>query len=407
MKDIEIIQDVQEFFISDPKQSKLIIQLHTNSKNEAIKKKVMEEAAHQFKIRQVKEDEIPSILQDFEEYMWKYYVVEPLLNDVNITDINLYDYDHVTVRTVDNRRYVTNILFRNEEDYRRFIRVTALKNQQNLSNINAQQVFVDATSNENYKLRIDISTELINCHGKPYMHIRKNPKKKFQIEDLVASGTMTQKEADYIVYKFNTGKGTLIVGEGNSGKTTLFNALLDKYDHNKKGLIAQESDGELFTDPKTGHPDMLFQHLIRTNGEGGVEYELGDLIEKGLVSDFNLFGVGEVKDAITASKLLNASLTGTQVITTTHGPDEFAGIEKLGDYVHQGTGYSLEECLKLLRTFETVVFMDNRKVRGIAHIKGWNQDTKQLIIESVNPNEISFPIEDKPKASLKNFLIAG
>ena len=65
------------------------------------------------------------------------------------------------------------------------------------------------------------------------------------------------------------------------GKSTLLNALLDKADHNKKILVTQESDGELFTDSKNGgHPDILFQHLIQNRGEGGVNYLLGDLIER-------------------------------------------------------------------------------------------------------------------------------
>lgn len=114
--------------------------------------------------------------------------------------------------------------------------------------LKAQQVFVDGTSNEKYKLRIDISTEFLNCSKVPYMHIRKNPKTKYQTEDLVRMGVMSEEEMDFIIERFNHGSGMLIVGEGNSGKSTLLNALLDKANHNKKILVAQESDGELFTD---------------------------------------------------------------------------------------------------------------------------------------------------------------
>ena len=188
----------------------------------------------------------------------------------------------------------------------------------------------------------------------------------------------------YCIERFNNGSGFLIVGQGNSGKSTLLNALLDKLSHDKKALVTQESDGELSTDPKNGgHPDMLFQKLVITGVEGGVEYELGDLVEKGLVSDFNMMVIGEIKEAKSAAKLLNASFSGTQAAATVHGPDEISGIEKLADYVHQGTGYSMDECLKMLRTFETVVFMENRKLGGIATIKGWDNEKKQLIIEKV------------------------
>ena len=173
-----------------------------------------------------------------------------------------------------------------------------------------------------------------------------------------------------------------------SGKSTLLNALLDKADHNKKILVTQESDGELFTNPKNGgHPDILFQHLIQNRGEGGVNYLLGDLIEKGLVSDFNMFIIGEVKDNLSASKLLNASFTGAQAVTTLHGPDEFSGIEKMADYICQGTGYRYNEALKLLRTFETILFMKKRKLAGIAEIKGWDYKNERLLIEPAHIGE--------------------
>lgn len=395
-KMMKLIYEVQDHFINDSKDSKLMVKLHTDYENEATKQEILKAARREFSLRKVSEEQMELYIHMFEEYMWRYYVIEPLINDDNITDINLYNEEHVTVLTGDNKRYVTDVKFHDRNDYLRFIRVTALKNEVNLSHINAQQVFVDATSNEKYKMRIDISTELINCSGSPYMHIRKNPKQKYQTEDLVHMGTMSEAEMDYIIQRFNEGTGMLIVGEGNSGKSTLLNALLDKADHNKKILVTQESDGELFTDPnKDGHPDILFQHLIQNRGEGGVNYLLGDLIEKGLVSDFNMFIIGEVKDNLSASKLLNASFTGAQAVTTLHGPDEFAGIEKMADYVCQGTGYRYAEALKLLRTFETIVFMKKRKLAGIAEIKGWDYKNERLLIEPA----------DIMKGNLSDFLL--
>lgn len=381
---MQYIYEVQEHFITNTKDAKLLVKLHTNYNNDSVKNEILKIAQNEFLLRKVKHDEMEAYLNAFETYMWKYYKIEPLLESDEYTDIALYAYDHVTVRTVDNQRIVTDIRFEDEKDFDRFIRVTALKNEVQLSAVNALKVFVDTTSNDKYKLRIDISTEFVNCSGNKYMHIRKNPKEKYQTEDLVTMGVMSQEEMDYIVDRFNNGSGLLISGQGNSGKSTLFNALLDKLSHDKKALIVQESDGELFTDPNNGgHPDILFQKLVMAGAEGGVEYGLGDLVEKGLVSDFNLIGIGEIKDAKAAAKLLNASFTGHQVVTTCHGPDEFAAIEKLADYLHQGTGYSINECLKMLRTFETIIFMKNRKLGGISHIKGWDNEKKQLIIEPV------------------------
>ncbi len=400
IKDIDMnyIYEVQDHFINDPKDSKLMVKLHTDYNDHMVKKEILKIARNEFLLRKLDAEKADAYVAAFEEYMWRYYIIEPLIENPEITDINLYNENHVTVRTVDNQRKIADVRFHDRKDYERFIRVTALKNEINLSNINAQQVFVDSTSNDKYKLRVDISTEFLNCSRIPYMHIRKNPKKKFQTEDLVRLNVMTEEEMSYIIQKFNEGSGMLIVGEGNSGKSTLLNALLDKADHNKKILVAQESDGELFTDYQDGgHPDILFQHLVKNSGEGSVQYGLGELIEKGLVSDFNMFIIGEVKDSLSAAKLLNASFTGAQAVTTLHGPDEFAGIEKMADYICQGTGYRYLEALKLLRTFETVVFMKNRKLGGIAEISGWNVAKEELII---NPARIR-------KRKITDFLVVG
>lgn len=398
MIEMNYIYEVQDHFINDPKDSKLMIKLHTDYNNDAVKKEILKIARNEFMLRKVRKEEIDDYVSTFETYMWKYYIIEPLLQNPEITDINLYNENHVTILTGDNKRNVSDVKFQDRKDYERFIRVTALKNEVNLSNVNAQQVFVDSTSNEKYKLRIDISTEFLNCSGIPYMHIRKNPKTKYQTEDLVRMGVMSEEEMDFIIERFNHGSGMLIVGEGNSGKSTLLNALLDKANHNKKILVAQESDGELFTDYENGgHPDILFQHLVKNNGEGSIQYNLGALIEKGLVSDFNMFIIGEIKDGDAAAMLLNASFTGAQAVATLHGPNEISGIEKAADYICQGSRYQYKEALKYLRTFETIIFMKKRKLGGIATIQGWNAGKEELIIKSV---------QIRPKR-LKDYLIAG
>lgn len=398
MIEMNYIYEVQDHFINDPKDSKLMIKLHTDYNNDMIKQEILKIAKNEFILRKVRKEDLDDYVSAFETYMWKYYIIEPLLQNPEITDINLYNENHVTILTGDNQRSVSDVKFHDRKDYERFIRVTALKNEVNLSNVNAQQVFVDGTSNEKYKLRIDISTEFLNCSKVPYMHIRKNPKTKYQTEDLVRMSVMSEEEMNFIIERFNNGSGMLIVGEGNSGKSTLLNALLDKANRNKKILVAQESDGELFSNYENGgHPDILFQHLVKNNGEGSIQYKLGDLIEKGLVSDFNMFVIGEIKDGDAAAMLLNASFTGAQAVATLHGPDEIAGIEKAADYICQGSRYKYKEALKYLRTFETIVFMKKRKLGGIASIQGWDARKEELIIKQV---------QIRPK-KLKDYLIAG
>lgn len=396
-KNIQIIRDVQEYFIVTPDKAKLITQLHSNKNHvDEVKKKIMDAAREQFRIRGIVDaEQMQKICREFEEYMWGYSVIRPLLDDKRITDIATYAKDHITVKTVDGKRYsMDKIRFPTEKDYKSFIHVIALRNEVNLSSINAQQVFTDNNGHPDFKLRIDISTELVNSSGMPYMHIRKSPKSKYSTEDLVEMGAFSSEQMNYLINRFNYGQGMLIIGENNSAKTTLLNALLDKMHRNNKMLISQETD-ELYTN----HPDALFQHLVKKNGEGGVSYSLGDLIEKGLVSDINMFIIGEIKEGSSAASLLKGSFTGGQVATTVHGPSLRGGIEKLGDYVMEETRYTFEETMRFLRTFETLVFMKDRKCIDIGKVTGWNAKKKQLDIETIH-----FP-EERKSYELSDFCM--
>ena len=128
-KMMELIYEVQDHFINDFKDSKLMVKLHTDYENEITKQEILKAARREFSLRKVADKQMELYIHAFEEYMWRYYVIEPLINNDTITDINLYNEEHVTVLTKDNKRYVTDVKFHDRNDYLRFIRVTALKNE--------------------------------------------------------------------------------------------------------------------------------------------------------------------------------------------------------------------------------------------------------------------------------------
>lgn len=127
MIEMNYIYEVQDHFINDPKDSKLMIKLHTDYNNDAVKKEILKIARNEFMLRKVRKEEIDDYVSTFETYMWKYYIIEPLLQNPEITDINLYNENHVTILTGDNKRNVSDVKFQDRKDYERFIRVTALK----------------------------------------------------------------------------------------------------------------------------------------------------------------------------------------------------------------------------------------------------------------------------------------
>ena len=61
----------------------------------------------------------------------------------------------------------------------------------------------------------------------PYLHIRKVPKKKTTVSDLIKAGMMDKKIAAYILDKVMSAKGMVFSGPSACGKTTAINACID------------------------------------------------------------------------------------------------------------------------------------------------------------------------------------
>ncbi|RMG90215.1 MAG: hypothetical protein D6712_00255, partial [Chloroflexi bacterium] len=74
--------------------------------------------------------------------------------------------------------------------------------------------------------------------------IRVHPKQVLTLEDLTAGGLLTEEAAQFLDALVQSAYGFVIVGDTESGKTTLLNALLQRLPE-AKGLIAVERAGEL------------------------------------------------------------------------------------------------------------------------------------------------------------------
>jgi len=322
------------------------------------------------------------VLQGYMKYMWSYDIVDELINDPNISDIKLIEPTKITVKCKGERQ-VSNITFRGEEHYRGFIQRVATRNQVNLSNLNAVQYFTDINSNEAYRLRFNITTDLINSNRYPCMHIRKIPKFKYRIEELLREGMFSLYQIAYLIQAVETGSSMLFCGKGGSGKTTLINLLLDYFPYHSSILCIQEND-EMFSDY---HPDIICQNTIENRGEG-IHYTLKDLAKNGLLLDIDWFIIGEVKGE-EARYLFDASCTGASCMTTLHASCAEEALIRLADLAKRASDYSQEDILRILsNNFSYVIYMEDFKIKELIEIRGWDNEKNSVIYESV-PGGIS------------------
>lgn len=310
----------------------------------------------------------------FEQYLFGYSRLSPLINDREVSDIRIISHHNIRVKR-QGRRMDAGIRFLSEKEYRQFVDYVATKNQVNISNLNAIQRFTDSDSHPDFILRFTVSMPLVNTYSEPYLCIRKVPRDFPEMEELIRRGMLDRELAELLICRFRAGS-TLICGGNSSGKTTLLNALKETLPDDVAILVTQQAD-ELTT---KRHPDMMFLHSLPGSGESQVSYDLKNISIAGLTMDVDFFIVGEVKGE-EALYLLNAAYTGQFCAATLHAPSADRAVDKLVDYAMYGSRYTREELMKMMECFTTVVFMEKYRVKQVFASRGWNRETREMDYE--------------------------
>lgn len=386
------LDEVLQHFTTNKPKSLMNVQRGIESKENLLKE--VERFLNQKKIET---EQIEEIKEKFEKFIWGYHILEDLINDPDISDIKVLGENNIRIKKL-GKRLTSNVKFSSNEELKRFISVVAIKNKTNISDINAIQKFTDKDSNEKFILRFNITTEYVNSVNNPYLHIRKIPKEKYSKEKLIELGLATKEEMDYLVNEVKNGNGVLFTGKGASGKTTLMNVLLDEIPHDNSGLVIQESE-ELFS--KT-HPDLMFQRVRLSKGEGKIEYTLKDLAINGLLTDLDYFIIGEIKGG-EAMYFLNASYTGHKVMASVHGNSSTEAVNKLVDYMKYESDYSRVDLLKMVKSIGTVVFLKDFKIKEISKIKDFDERIQDLTYDMVfkDGKRIKIPSINQGKLDLQ------
>lgn len=386
----KLLDEVLEHF--EKKQSKSLMNVQRGIES---KENILNEVQRFLEQKRIDPIQSEEVKKQFEKYVWGYYILDDLINDPEISDIKVIGSSNVRIKRL-GERMTSDVRFKSDDELKRFTSVVAVKNKINISDINAISTFTDKESNKDFILRFNISTEYINSTNTPYIHIRKIPKKKYTREEIIKVGLVTEEQLDFLIAKVRYGNGLFFTGKGASGKTTLMNYLIDQIPHNNSGLVIQENE-ELFSDT---HPDLMFQKVKTSRGEGKIQYTLKDLAINGLLLDLDYFGIGEIKGG-EALYFLNASYTGHKVMGSGHGVSSTEAIGKLVDYMKYESDYSRTDLMKMLKSLDTVVFLKDFKVQEISEIVGFNEkiqdlDYNMVFLGSKKINN-SIRLEDKEK----------
>ena len=315
-------------------------------------------------------EDVPQLMDKLHRSLFKLYIVQDLIDDPNVTDIKITAPDSIRAR-VKGKAYMSNIHFIDEADFKRFVNMLAIRN--NISQNVPSQTFTD-NHDENYILRFSLYAQYVNCVEWPYVHIRKIDRKKLLSPELLEAGMFDEKIRDYLLDCGKTSRGVVFAGPPGSGKTVCMNWFLEEaYEQSAEILVIQEND-ELFCYRK----GVMFQHVVNYAGDNQSSVSLEQLGQLALVAGANVFIIGEAKGAEICSAI-TLSNSGCRTAITIHSPSSTETLDKMADLAMRGYATDYVQAKRMLKSFQTVVYIENFKIREISEIIGFDEEKEDMI----------------------------
>ena len=316
-------------------------------------------------------EDLPTLLKKLYRSLFQLYIVQDLIDDPNVTDVKITAPDSIRAR-VKGKAYISNITFIDAEDYKRFVNGIAIRNRIML-NV-PEQTFTD-THDEKYILRFSITADYVNSVDWPYIHIRKVDRHKLMADDLIAAGMMDEKLRDYLLDCGKHSRGVVFAGPPGSGKTVCLNWFLEEaYEQSAEILVIQEND-ELFAYRK----GVMFQHVVNyvDPTDNTMPVSLEDLGKLALVAGANVFVIGEAKGAEICSAI-TLSNSGCRTAITIHTPSSTETIDKMADLAMRGYAQDYDQAKRMVRAFQTIVYLENFKITEISEVLGYNEEKRDM-----------------------------
>lgn len=251
-------------------------------------------------------------------------VLDELLADDDISEIMVNSYDELFIEK-HGRVEKSEVSFDNEKELMDVIqRIVGRSGRE----VNTANPIVDTRlpSGE----RVNVVLPPISIRG-PVMTVRKFPKKRITIEELIDNGTLTDDAAQFLKRMVEEKCNIFISGGTSSGKTTFLNVLSDFIPENER-IITIEDSAEL---QLRGIKNLIRMEVRNANTTGNGEVGMKELIRTSLRMRPDRIIVGEVRGE-EALDMLNAMNTGHDgSLSTGHANSSYDMLYRLESMILQ------------------------------------------------------------------------
>lgn len=323
---------------------------------------------------QLPKEDIPPLMRKIEKSLYQLYIIQDLIDDPDVTDIKITAPDSIRSR-IKGKSYLTNINFVDANDYYRFVTMLLLQN--GIDPTIKMLTFTD-TNDDKYRLRITYTAAYVSSNSYPIIHVRKESRVKMMEKELIEAGMFDEKQLHYFMDCGRHSRGVIIAGAPGSGKSIFLNWFMEKcYEESADILVIQESD-EIFAYRK----GVVITHTV-TQPNRNEEYTgLEELGQRALVEGCNVFVIGEVKGGEICSAITLAN-SGCRTALTIHSTSSMDTIDKMADLAMRGIATSYDDAKRMLKAFQTIIYIENFQVKEITEIMGYDNKKKDMIYRPI------------------------
>ena len=196
------------------------------------------------------ENDYSIMLERLKVAIFQYYVLQPLIDHPDTSDIKICAPDDIRVR-VKGKAYRSSSTFLNDVDLFQFVEGLALRNGLDFSN--PVITFTD-THDKHYILRFLISAPVVNAVPYPYLHIRKVPRDKPDFKKLIEDDMLNEMVMEYLKDRIKVSRGIGFFGPPGcvDRETEYFNG------HEWKSIADYQDDEQVLQfDAATGEASLV------------------------------------------------------------------------------------------------------------------------------------------------------